>query len=226
MNLTDRLQGGGSGMFRRGTEAAEQAAQTEAPRTEAAHSTTKPNRYAGKCRNCGGHVAEGKGYLGPRVDGAWTVEHVQCDQATEVIVADAQPERVIDFRIPARIQLLEGTYTVVFEDGDYRTIKIERQEDWADFMPGKLLLGYLSGPDNEHSFTRFANVTDDGFVVIWKRHRDNAVLAEAVKVLCADPKAAARAYGLRSRRCGICGRKLSTPESIEAGIGPVCAERF
>jgi len=30
---------------------------------------------------------------------------------------------------------------------------------------------------------------------------------------------------LREGRCLICNRKLTTPESIETGIGPVCAER-
>jgi hypothetical protein len=30
---------------------------------------------------------------------------------------------------------------------------------------------------------------------------------------------------LHSGRCGACGRKLTTPESIQSGLGPVCASR-
>jgi hypothetical protein len=27
-------------------------------------------------------------------------------------------------------------------------------------------------------------------------------------------------------RCGACGRRLTTPESISSGLGPVCAGRI
>jgi hypothetical protein len=35
-----------------------------------------------------------------------------------------------------------------------------------------------------------------------------------------------REYVLRSSHCGVCGRKLSTPDSIRAGIGPICAGKL
>jgi len=41
-----------------------------------------------------------------------------------------------------------------------------------------------------------------------------------------DPSAAARAYGLRTGQCSICGRELTNAESRARGIGPICAERF
>jgi hypothetical protein len=34
------------------------------------------------------------------------------------------------------------------------------------------------------------------------------------------------AYGKKFGRCAVCMRELSDPESIERGIGPVCAERM
>lgn len=49
--------------------------------------------------------------------------------------------------------------------------------------------------------------------------------AEVLKVL-ADPAAAATAYGLEFGQCSCCGRELTNKESIERGIGPICAERF
>lgn len=48
----------------------------------------------------------------------------------------------------------------------------------------------------------------------------------AVETLASDPKAAAVAFGMNTGRCCICGRTLTDPSSIEAGIGPVCASRF
>ncbi len=43
---------------------------------------------------------------------------------------------------------------------------------------------------------------------------------------CADPAKAAVAYGQRFGACSICGRELTNKISIEAGIGPICAERY
>lgn len=36
----------------------------------------------------------------------------------------------------------------------------------------------------------------------------------------------AKAFGRMSGYCGCCGRRLDVPESVEAGIGPVCAARM
>jgi len=40
---------------------------------------------------------------------------------------------------------------------------------------------------------------------------------------CADPLKEAIAYGRRTGVCACCGRELTDPESIDRGIGPVCA---
>jgi Family of unknown function (DUF6011) len=42
----------------------------------------------------------------------------------------------------------------------------------------------------------------------------------------ADPKAAAEAYGKETGVCCICNATLTNAESIERGIGPICAERY
>jgi hypothetical protein len=41
-----------------------------------------------------------------------------------------------------------------------------------------------------------------------------------------DPMAAAIAHGKRTGSCAICGRELTNAESVERGIGPICAEKF
>lgn len=51
-------------------------------------------------------------------------------------------------------------------------------------------------------------------------------IIEELKIIAADPKAAAIAYGQLTGTCCICGAKLENAESIAAGIGPVCAGKF
>lgn len=51
-------------------------------------------------------------------------------------------------------------------------------------------------------------------------------VTEALKKILADPKAASAAYGRLVGRCGVCGRPLEDPESVERGIGPICAGKF
>ncbi len=41
-----------------------------------------------------------------------------------------------------------------------------------------------------------------------------------------NPLASAVAYGRVTGNCSCCGRELSDPASIEAGIGPVCASKY
>jgi hypothetical protein len=48
------------------------------------------------------------------------------------------------------------------------------------------------------------------------------VIMEAAK----DPLTAAIRYGKVSGECSCCGRELTDPRSIEAGIGPICADKF
>lgn len=54
----------------------------------------------------------------------------------------------------------------------------------------------------------------------------NPELAAAIIAAAADPAAAAKAYGLQTGSCSCCGRELTDPVSVAAGIGPICASRF
>ena len=49
--------------------------------------------------------------------------------------------------------------------------------------------------------------------------------AEVVRLID-DPKSAIEAYGMRTGQCAICGLELTNSESIERGIGPICAEKW
>lgn len=53
-----------------------------------------------------------------------------------------------------------------------------------------------------------------------------ASTTEALETIARNPAEAATAYGKRTGECSCCGRMLTDPESIKAGIGPICATKW
>lgn len=53
----------------------------------------------------------------------------------------------------------------------------------------------------------------------------NGKIEDELRAIAADPKAAAVAYGKLTGTCSICGRPLENAESVERGIGPICAKK-
>ncbi|MAE23427.1 MAG: hypothetical protein CMK92_13650 [Pseudomonas sp.] len=58
------------------------------------------------------------------------------------------------------------------------------------------------------------------------RDAEGSGVEKALAVIAADPKGAAVRYGAKTGECSCCGRTLTDPKSIEAGIGPICADRW
>lgn len=59
------------------------------------------------------------------------------------------------------------------------------------------------------------------------RTRDCAVETESrIVEVASHPKEAAQAYGRRYGSCAVCGRELSQKDSVDLGIGPICAGRM
>jgi hypothetical protein len=71
---------------------------------------------------------------------------------------------------------------------------------------------------------------EGGVVSIFGGRLRNTLAPETLLALLqaieADPERAAVLYGKASGNCSICGRDLTDPESIERGIGPICAGKF
>ena len=67
-------------------------------------------------------------------------------------------------------------------------------------------------------------ITPDGrFLPV--RAADTSVAA-LLQTIAADPKGEAVRHGAKTGNCSCCGRELTKAESVEAGIGPICAERW
>jgi hypothetical protein len=58
------------------------------------------------------------------------------------------------------------------------------------------------------------------------RYECTDALKRAVIEICEDPHKACVAHAKAWSRCGICGQTLTNDESIERGIGPICASNY
>jgi len=107
--------------------------------------------------------------------------------------------------------------------GNHRTFRIHTQPDDAEFAPGRRIVSQLAGPDNTHDYRSFGFVRDDGTIMVWKKKRGGnyeiyARMLEHPEIF--EAKGAVYHFSTVCRRCN---RTLTTPESIESGIGPICA---
>lgn len=53
-----------------------------------------------------------------------------------------------------------------------------------------------------------------------------SIIARTLGAFSKDPKHAAMTYGHLSSSCCFCNKKLDTKESVKAGYGPVCADKW
>jgi hypothetical protein len=110
--------------------------------------------------------------------------------------------------------------------GEHRTFKIATARGGT--LEGKRIVSLLTGPDNGGDYQGFAFVSD-GAIRVWSRFRGQGErsIYERYADLLARPEfwAAKGVAYLAALRCRRCGRPLTHPESIESGIGPVCAGR-
>lgn len=127
--------------------------------------------------------------------------------------------------------LMHGTYTVQFADGSYRVLKINKQGQDEEFKPGVVLLSYMTGPNNEKDFRGFGEVTPEGTVKIWFKHRNNVELLRALDALLGRPQAGDEDVEIEhSGICAACTTKLTAPVSEnpyrDLGYGPKCGKRI
>ena len=135
--------------------------------------------------------------------------------------------------------IYSGTFTVRNpKTGDYRTFLIKKaQPQDHKFQPGKRLVGLLTGSDNYHDFKLFGYVDEESErIIVFHKHRGMMGepshfewFARMLNVLVAQSETDSRFtdYSVQeSRTCMRCGLKLTTPESIEAGLGAECAEKW
>jgi hypothetical protein len=130
--------------------------------------------------------------------------------------------------------IFNGKITIESPKGGHRTFSIKTQEDDAKFAPGKRVIALLAGPDNENSYKGFGFVNETG-IYIWnsKKAPEGQPLTSwqvfGAMIWNLANKGEESSYykmGYRmliEKKCLVCNRTLTTPESIANGIGPICA---
>lgn len=122
--------------------------------------------------------------------------------------------------------ILDGYYTIVFTDGEERTLRVRTQAMEKNFHPGEQIISFLSGPDNHSNYTDFAFITLEGKLSVWKRFQSgHSLVVSAANVLVYGGSDIRHEAMLRSGHCVRCGRLLTRSESILDGIGPECAKK-
>lgn len=122
----------------------------------------------------------------------------------------------------------EGIYTVVYPTGGHRTLRIKKVKEGG--LAGRTIIGYLTGSDNEKSYTNFG-FYENARLSFWRKFEAAqpadrlARIRRAVAVIEGDPLKAGLAYALASGKCCKCNLTLTVPTSLYLGMGPTCAKR-
>lgn len=106
--------------------------------------------------------------------------------------------------------------------GGHRTFLIRTQPTDSKFAPGKRVIALLTGPNNEADYRPFGFVTNDD-IQIWSS-KSTPFYQDIRKILLYPDRYPTVTQHFETK-CRKCNRTLTTPQSIEAGIGPECASR-
>lgn len=106
--------------------------------------------------------------------------------------------------------------------GGHRTLRIRTIPKDSKFAPGQRVAELLIGGDNDNDYQGFGFVVG-GTVSVW-RSKQTQAFAWYAKFL-ANPERFPEIEVFFEGRCRVCNRALTTPESVESGIGPVCEGR-
>jgi len=131
-------------------------------------------------------------------------------------------------------KIFNGTFTVTSylkSNGKHRTFKISTMRNEDHFLHGQRVLYLMTGSDNNSSYRRFGTVTDDGIRIFTKCSTpENKAYADLLWSMLTEgdnSKYVALGYTISaSLNCIMCNKKLTTPESLARGIGPVCDGRI
>lgn len=159
----------------------------------------------------------------------FTLETISKDEASGIIgalkscpVKAVKQTHIVIGKVPVPSQ---GKFTVVWPNEERRTYRFKTPKD-GNFKD-KILVGFLSGSDNETDYTNFGNAITNQTIRVWNRFTEESMLVQGLRFLLESNEAQLKAgemYSVESGNCWRCGRTLTVPASISRGLGPICAE--
>ncbi len=116
------------------------------------------------------------------------------------------------------------------------TYKVQQPEATKEYPNPCHFIKLLTGPDNVSSYS-YLGILDakTGAVKLTAKSKLQAdsvpvkLLGRILARVWADEHQLYEAHGFRTHhegKCGCCGRKLTTPESLASGLGPICEGRI
>jgi hypothetical protein len=144
-------------------------------------------------------------------------------------------ERAKDFMVGGEWARQNATFTIVsVATGARYTFKVCAPREQDETRGPVLFVKVLTGPSNESDYSYLGMVKRDDagtahfFTTKATRFTEDATCLKAFR--WAFPRIAAGQLPdalefWHEGKCCRCGRKLTDPESIESGIGPICATR-
>jgi len=128
--------------------------------------------------------------------------------------------------------LLAGnaTFTIHNDKGTHFTYRVKHAgRGGALDRTSPLFVSVLTGPCNETAYTYAGIVGTDGSVRLTQKSgfKDDSLSIRVLRhflSLLRNGGFIPEGYGIHHEgKCLRCGRKLTTPESVERGLGPECA---
>ena len=125
-----------------------------------------------------------------------------------------------------------ATFTVANASGEHLTFRVRRSEPREGYDRPAYWAYVLTGPDNESDYTYLGRLDEAGRVSLTNASRFTAdarpvrVLQWAIGVLIGRNRLPLGYTIQHDGCCGRCGRTLTTPASLETGIGPECARKL
>lgn len=123
-----------------------------------------------------------------------------------------------------------GRFTIESPRGGHKTFQIRTAK--GGNLKGKRILSIFFGRENtdDRQYEGFAFVNDDR-IAIWGKKNDQThqmYVRMLTDLVAKGESSELYAMGYRllmEKKCRVCNRTLTNPESIKSGIGPECAGR-
>ena len=128
----------------------------------------------------------------------------------------------------------KAIFTIHNAEGKHYTYRINSKPDRNDKTKKVYFASLLTGPDNMSSYTYIGILNaEQGKIFPTQASQYNfdslpiKVLNWGLKVIFQNSHHSLPPnYGIKHEgRCGRCARRLTTPESIDSGIGPECIKK-
>ncbi|MHA1220157.1 MAG: DUF6011 domain-containing protein [Candidatus Heimdallarchaeota archaeon] len=116
-------------------------------------------------------------------------------------------------------------FTFANPDNKRYTFQITKSSSGKMFF-----ISMLTGPDNTSSYTYLGILKNNLELTKASRFKYNSQVVKvfnyAIEIIKGERQLLPGYFLEHNGHCGKCGRTLTTPESINAGIGPVCRRKI